>query len=262
MARARNIKPGFFKNDRLAECCPLARLLFAGLWCEADRAGRLEDRPKRLKAEYLPYDDCDVEALLNDLASRGFILRYEASGERYIAVPAFAKHQNPHVREPASSIPPPDQHSASTVQAPDEHGTGPALCSSPFPDSPSQLKETASPAEEPAADPIWGTGLDFLKRKGLREPPARAFLGLLRKELHDDLTVAELLGEAERQDVSNPQAWLSAAAKARKRQAQPRAGPTGFTSQRGQAIEMIERMKRGLNQPDLDPDATVVVSRA
>jgi len=73
----------------------------------------------------------------------------------------------------------------------------------------------AASASEPP-DPIFGAGLDFLRRKGLRESTARSFLGLLRKELHDDLTTAELLGEAERQDVSNPQAWLSAAAKRRK----------------------------------------------
>jgi len=48
MARSRNIKPGFFRNEMLAECSPLARLLFAGLWCLADRFGRLEDRPKRI----------------------------------------------------------------------------------------------------------------------------------------------------------------------------------------------------------------------
>ena len=60
MARSRNIKPGFFLNDDLAECEPLARLLFAGLWCIADREGRLEDRPKRIKIEVLPYDNCDV----------------------------------------------------------------------------------------------------------------------------------------------------------------------------------------------------------
>jgi hypothetical protein len=64
MARARNIKPGFFLNDELAECEPLARLLFAGLWCIADREGRLEDKPKRIKVEILPYDDCDIDYLL------------------------------------------------------------------------------------------------------------------------------------------------------------------------------------------------------
>ncbi len=99
MARARNLKPGFFLNDELAECDPLARLLFAGLWCIADREGRLEDRPKRIKAEILPYDDCDVDKFLNDLQSHGFIKRYEVDGKRYIQIINFKKHQNPHIKE-------------------------------------------------------------------------------------------------------------------------------------------------------------------
>ena len=45
MARARNIKPGFFKNEILGVADPLYSLLFEGLWVLADRAGRLEDRP-------------------------------------------------------------------------------------------------------------------------------------------------------------------------------------------------------------------------
>jgi len=65
--RARNLKPGFFKNDRLAEIEPLGRLLFAGLWCMADSRGRLEDRVLRIKAEVLPYDSCDCDALLTIL---------------------------------------------------------------------------------------------------------------------------------------------------------------------------------------------------
>jgi hypothetical protein len=147
MARARNIKPGFFKNDQLAECQPLSRILFAGLWCEADREGRLEDRPKRLKAEYLAYDNCDVDELLTELEQHGFIIRYVFEGKPFISIPNFSKHQNPHVREPASSIPAPDMHSASTgsdpVQAQCSHSSGPA--DSPFliPDS----KPLAQPAE-------------------------------------------------------------------------------------------------------------------
>ncbi|SEJ55297.1 hypothetical protein [Frateuria terrea] len=124
MSRARNIKPGFFKNDLLAECNPLARILFCGLWCVADREGRLEDRPKRIKADCLPYDECDCDALLGELAERGFIVRYTVSEARYIAIPEFAKHQNPHCKEQASSIPAPCMHGASTVQATDKHGEG------------------------------------------------------------------------------------------------------------------------------------------
>lgn len=57
MARSRNIKPAFFFNEQLAEVAPLGRLLFIGLWTIADREGRLEDRPRKIKAEVLAYDD-------------------------------------------------------------------------------------------------------------------------------------------------------------------------------------------------------------
>lgn len=124
--RARNLKPGFFKNEALAECSPLARLLFAGLWCLADREGRLEDRPKRIRAELLPYDDGSVDDLLSELHETGFILRYAAAGGRFIQVVNFSKHQNPHCKEQASTIRAPDMHGASTVQAPDMHGSCPA----------------------------------------------------------------------------------------------------------------------------------------
>jgi hypothetical protein len=121
VARARNIKPSFFTNDVLAEIDPLGRLLFQGLWCIADREGRLEDRPKKIKAEVLPYDDCDVEELLNTLNETGFILRYESGEKRFIQVVNFCKHQNPHVKEAASTIPAPYKNSTSTAQEQSEH---------------------------------------------------------------------------------------------------------------------------------------------
>ena len=123
MARSRNIKPGFFLNDKLAEVEPLGRLLFAGLWCLADREGRLKDRPNRIKAEVLPYDNCDVDKLLDDLAQRGFIIRYEVQGNRYLQVTNFAKHQNPHVKEKPSEIPAPDLCDTSVVQVSEKHDT-------------------------------------------------------------------------------------------------------------------------------------------
>lgn len=124
MARMRTIKPGFFQNDILAEIEPLGRILFAGLWTIADRSGRLEDRPKRIKAELLPYDDCDIETLLSALNEKGFIVRYISGETRYIQVVNFCKHQSPHQKEPESSIPCPNndlsEHQTSTVQEPDK----------------------------------------------------------------------------------------------------------------------------------------------
>jgi len=111
--RARNIKPGFFKNEDLADCDPMARILFAGLWCMADREGRLEHRPKRIKAELLPYDNCNVDKLLNQLSNKGFIQIYSVNNQNYIQILKFGLHQNCHIKEAASTIQAPDSHSSS-----------------------------------------------------------------------------------------------------------------------------------------------------
>lgn len=105
MPRARNIKPGFFKNEDLAECTPWARLCFAGLWTMADREGRLEDRPKRIKGELFPYDSVEVPPLLEELEHWGFIRRYQVGGERFILIVKFVEHQAPHGTEKDGSIP-------------------------------------------------------------------------------------------------------------------------------------------------------------
>ncbi len=130
MARARNIKPGFFTNEVLAELPFESRLLFIGLWTIADRAGRLHDRPKRIKMQVFPGDSVDVDALLEQLANAGFIWRYEVEGQRYIQVINWDKHQNPHHREPESEIPAPTDrrkpsNEAGSDDSADKPGTSP-----------------------------------------------------------------------------------------------------------------------------------------
>lgn len=107
MARIRSLKIGFFKNEELAALSPHHRLLFEGLWLLGDREGRLEDRPRRIKAELFPYESLDVEPMLADLHTRNFITRYTADGAGYIAVSEFRKHQRPKSDEPVSVIPAP-----------------------------------------------------------------------------------------------------------------------------------------------------------
>ncbi|EIM14014.1 hypothetical protein [Pseudomonas chlororaphis] len=106
MARARNIKPALFKNEVLGVADPMLTLMFEGLWLLADKAGRLEDRPLRIKGELFPYrDNIDAESLLRWLAHEGFITRYTVGAKRFIQVENFGKHQNPHRNEPESVIP-------------------------------------------------------------------------------------------------------------------------------------------------------------
>lgn len=103
--RARNVKPSFFQNEQLAELPFEARLLFVGLWCMADREGRLEDRPKRIKMNVFPADSIDIVPLLDGLESQGLIERYEAQGIACIYIPKFVEHQRPHQNEQPSKLP-------------------------------------------------------------------------------------------------------------------------------------------------------------
>jgi len=104
--RARNINPAFFKNEDLGLLDPLARILYIGLWCYCDREGRFEWRPLRIKAEILPYDNCDIDALLKILVKADEIKKYEVNGKVYGFIQTFTKHQNPHMREAPSIYPP------------------------------------------------------------------------------------------------------------------------------------------------------------
>ena len=113
MARARNIKPGLFSNELLAELPAFDRLLFIGMWCLADREGRLEDRPKRIKMELFPCDAYDVNEGLDSLAKAGFINRYQVEGFSVVEIINFQKHQNPHGSEKDSTLP--DQNGYLTV---------------------------------------------------------------------------------------------------------------------------------------------------
>ena len=125
MPRTRNIRPGFFKNESLAELPIEARLAFVGLWTLADREGRLEDRPARIRAELFPYDNLDMDAVLASIAAlkehdgrAAFVDRYIIDGRGYIQIINFAKHQKPHGKATASTIPACPEHAPRIEQAP------------------------------------------------------------------------------------------------------------------------------------------------
>jgi hypothetical protein len=129
LQRIRTIKPEFFLHEDLARVSFAGRLLYIGLWTVADCVGRLEDRPTRLKALLFPYDPVNVDHLLNDLAARGFIRRYQAGDRACIDIPTFLKHQRPGSRELAHELPPCTDLSGSfakdpCTRAPAGTGTG------------------------------------------------------------------------------------------------------------------------------------------
>ena len=111
--RRRNLHFGFFMNEDLADLTPLTRLFLAGLWCIADKEGRLHNRPKKLAARVLPYDNFNGIKGIEDLESAGFIDVYEVDGKGFIQIVNWSKYQNPHYKETASIIPPPSTNDKS-----------------------------------------------------------------------------------------------------------------------------------------------------
>jgi hypothetical protein len=117
MARIRTIKPEFFTSEDIFGLTPLARLFYVSLWCEADREGRLEWKVGTLKARYLPADNCDINALAQELIDMGLIVLYEVDGKKYAEIPTFVEHQIINNREAESKIPARVPHASDTRES-------------------------------------------------------------------------------------------------------------------------------------------------
>lgn len=104
--RIRSIKPDFFKDEIIAELRHVERLTFIGLWLIADRNGRLEYRPKYIKAELFPYEEkLDMEKILKNLELTGIIRYFTVKERLFIDIPNFLKHQKPHNTEKDKGFP-------------------------------------------------------------------------------------------------------------------------------------------------------------
>jgi len=111
MARIRSVKPDFFLDEDIAQLPFEQRLAFIGLWCLADKEGRLEDKPQKIKAMLFSSDfssinkRVNIEKVLIALTEKPFIVRYEVDEKKYIQIVNFNEHQRPHHTEADSTYP-------------------------------------------------------------------------------------------------------------------------------------------------------------
>lgn len=95
MARIRTIKPEFWSSEQVMSCCPLARLLFIGLWNFCDDGGNHPLAPRTIKALVFPGDAITAEELselLAELEAAQLTQSYVADGKRYLHVRGW-RHQ-------------------------------------------------------------------------------------------------------------------------------------------------------------------------
>lgn len=110
--KARLIRPGFFDNEQLAECPLETRLLFVGLWMLADREGKLKDEPNRIRVKIFPYERFEVDKMLGELETKGFIRRYSVGGIKCLLIENFTKYQSVHKNEASLNLPHPANYTA------------------------------------------------------------------------------------------------------------------------------------------------------
>lgn len=115
MARIRTVKPEYFTSTQVAECSPLARLLFIGMWCFCDDGGVHPADPMRLKMEVFPADPFTKDQMvewIGELLSQGLLVEFESDGKRFWSVTGWhhqkiekktIKHPQRAVAEESSS---------------------------------------------------------------------------------------------------------------------------------------------------------------
>lgn len=84
-----------------------ARLLFIGLLNFADDSGNLNRSAKKIKMQVFPADAFDCEPLICELIAQGVLTEYSVSGEKFLQIKGFVKHQVIN-RPTKSNIPPPE----------------------------------------------------------------------------------------------------------------------------------------------------------
>lgn len=95
MARIRSVHPSLFTDEAWVSCSPLARILYIGLWTDADDQGLFEWKPLQLKMRLLPGDGADATALLSELETVDLVQGFEIDGKRFGAIKDFRKFQRP-----------------------------------------------------------------------------------------------------------------------------------------------------------------------
>lgn len=127
MSRIRSIHPEQWTDENFIDCTPLARLLAIALRNEADDGGVFEWKPRALKMRLLPADNCNVDALLEELITSHQVTRFEVDGHHYGAIRNFTKFQKPKFPKYRHPQPPglPEPRASHDPPFPRNEETGP-----------------------------------------------------------------------------------------------------------------------------------------
>lgn len=106
MARRRMIDPNIWQSEDFAKLSSFSKLVFIGLFSNADDEGRGRAKPVYVKSMLFPYDDdirvTDVEKSLSEIAANMSITFYNHDGSEYYSLDNWNKWQK--VERPSKSV--------------------------------------------------------------------------------------------------------------------------------------------------------------
>ncbi len=120
MARIRSIKPEYWMDRKLARLLSRdQRMLYVGLWNQADEHARTLGDPRVVQGQVFPYEDDltvdDVDRMLEALAKAGVVVRYTVDEDPYLFLPKLHLHQRLEPDKAKSRHPAPDDPAAVLV---------------------------------------------------------------------------------------------------------------------------------------------------
>ncbi len=109
MARKRMISPEIWDSENFSKLSILARLVFIGMFSNADDEGRGKAKAAFLKSKLFPYDEsmrvADVESALDEVAENMSVTMYSHDGNEYYSFDNWKKWQRVDKPSPSNIIP-------------------------------------------------------------------------------------------------------------------------------------------------------------
>lgn len=130
MARRRMIDPNFWQSEDISRLSVFERLLFVGMFSNADDTGRGRANPNYLKSTIFPYDDmraADVDKALSEISHNTSVILYEVANNRYYAFTNWEKWQRVDKPQPSQIPAPPESAGNDSGMIPESVGNDSCL---------------------------------------------------------------------------------------------------------------------------------------
>ena len=126
MARKRMIDPNIWQSEDFSKLSTLAKLVFIGMFSNADDGGRGRANPVYLKSILFPYDDgmrvIDIEKSLSEISAYLSVTLYDHDGNKYYQLENWGKWQRVEKAQP-SQFPAPKDNSATNRRLIDDQSS-------------------------------------------------------------------------------------------------------------------------------------------